>query len=199
MSDFDDLMNGLGVRPIKKKNKEEDKKENKNIMDSLIDSDGEMHVHASQPEEESSHVPLSKKKKPFEKEEKSFEEALKFYSSNDRVKDDEIISSSKADKAIFSDRFSEIEEDQIMHTIDLHNSTLEEAQNLVRARVVWCYREKLEYLLIITGKGLHSSNGPVLKVGIKNLLITMSEVVQKVEYASKALGGEGAYVVRIRL
>ena len=54
-------------------------------------------------------------------------------------------------------------------------------------------------MLIITGKGNHSSNGPVLKVGIKNLLMTMSNLIKEIEYAPRYLGGEGAYMVKIRL
>jgi len=206
MSDFDDMMNGLGIKPLKKDEKKK-KNNEKNPMDEFVDYslDGKK-VNSknknSQNVIKEEDTCFEEKKKTSKKnrgfEEKSFEEALKMYSSVARVKDDELIDHSKLDAHIFKDRFSKVDVDDIMHSIDLHNYTLDEAESLVKAKVVWCYREKLDYLLVITGKGNHSDNGPVLKLGIKNLLFTMSGLIEMFEYAPKSLGGEGAYVVRLK-
>jgi len=207
MSDFDDIMNGLGIKPIKKDEKKK-KETKKNPMDEFVDysidgkkinsknknTENEIKEESTCFEEKKK---TSKKNRGFE--EKSFEEALKMYSSVARMKDDEIIDHSKLDARIFKDRFSKVDVDDIMHSIDLHNYTLDEAESLVKAKVVWCYREKLDYLLVITGKGIHSDNGPVLKLGIKNLLNTMSGLIEVFEYAPRSLGGEGAYIVKLKL
>jgi len=190
MDEFDDLMSDLGVKSIKK-----DKKEKENGKEK---AKGNRSNATIVPDVALLHRPGFKKMQKKEKKE-SFEEALKIYSSNARIKDDELIDDSKINTNIFMDRFSKIEEEDIMHTIDLHNYTLDEAEILVKKRIVWCYRERLDYVLIITGKGNHSSNGPVLKVGIKNLLMTMSNLIKEIEYAPRYLGGEGAYMVKIRL
>ncbi len=191
MSNFDDLMNSLGVKPIKK-----DKKEHRDTCNTAVETQKiETQGIASQ-QASPQGIPLKAGNKKEDVSD-SFEEALKLY--NPEFEEENFSGGKTLNKRIFHEVFSDIEEEDILHTIDLHGKTLDNAIALVRERLVWCYREKFDIILIITGKGNHSDNGPVLKIGIKNLLINMANLVEKVEYAPKMLGGEGAYVVRIKL
>jgi len=53
--------------------------------------------------------------------------------------------------------------------------------------------------LIITGKGKHSKGGePILRVGIKRFLLSLTDKVSLVEYAPKTYGGEGAFLVTLK-
>jgi len=186
MNNFDDLMNNLGVKPIKK---------DENIKNPSFVKESEKKKNTT---EEKKKVEKKEKKKKRKKDfSSSFEEALKLY--NPEIEEDELHNKPKNNQKIFHEKFSTIEEEDIMHTIDLHGKTLDDAIVLVKERLVWCYREKFDYILIITGKGNHSDNGPVLKIGIKSLLISMSNLIERIEYAPKILGGEGAYIIKIRL
>ena len=44
------------------------------------------------------------------------------------------------------------------YKFDLHGFTLEEANNKVREILLFCIERKYKELLLITGKGIHSSN-----------------------------------------
>lgn len=202
MSSFDDLMNGLGVKPIKKEKKEKNitVRSDKAVScpeEAVPDSTMEDLFKEKGNRNNKSELYINKKKLKKEDISNSFEEALKLYKP--QIEDENLFNSHSSSKKIFYERFSVIEEENIMHTIDLHGKTLDNAIALVKDKLVWCYREKFDNILIITGKGNHSDNGPILKIGIKNLLINMANLVELIEYAPKVLGGEGAYVVKIRL
>ncbi len=210
MSDFDDLMSSLGVKPIKKEKKEKNApyhrdKEVSNLEEvkAILPEDYTMEGLLKEKENSKNKSEIysankkSNKKSKKEDFSNSFEEALKLY--NPQIEEDNLSSNHSVSKKIFHERFSTIEEEDIMYTIDLHGKTLDNAIALVKDKLVWCYREKFDNILIITGKGNHSDNGPILKIGIKNLLINMANLVELIEYAPKVLGGEGAYIVKIRL
>jgi DNA-nicking Smr family endonuclease len=79
--------------------------------------------------------------------------------------------------------------------LDLHGLTLDEA--LTRVRFFLddaCYRG-LQTVLIITGKGLHSTDGPVLRRAVEKLLEQSRQRVLEWGNAPRAYGGDGALVV----
>ena len=43
-------------------------------------------------------------------------------------------------------------------SIDLHGYTLEEANKLIENFIIKSYREKINKLIVVTGKGIHSQN-----------------------------------------
>jgi DNA-nicking Smr family endonuclease len=192
MNEFDSLMNELGVKPIKKK-----KGKDEGTASSPKKEKGRQGTALSVTDAAPLHPPKKEEKKKKEFESESFEEALKIYTPN--IEENNNFHSKNTNMNIFKETFSNIEEEEIMHTIDLHGKTLDEAISIVKERIVWCYREKLTNILVITGKGNHSDNGPILKIGIKSLLIDLYNLIEKFEYAPKILGGEGAYLVKIRL
>lgn len=82
--------------------------------------------------------------------------------------------------------------------LDLHGLTVDEA----RAKVIFFLQNTLyqgcQTVLVITGKGYHSSNGPVLRTAIENLLETQRELVLEWGLAPQRYGGRGALVVFLR-
>jgi DNA-nicking Smr family endonuclease len=75
------------------------------------------------------------------------------------------------------------------YILDLHRQTLREAEvtllSILKAK-------KYNHIRIITGKGLHSSNGPVIKNFVRSLLQSKNI---KFSQSKIADGGEGAFEV----
>jgi DNA-nicking Smr family endonuclease len=82
--------------------------------------------------------------------------------------------------------------------LDLHGLTADEAMAKVRFFLQDARYRGLQTLLIITGKGLHSSAGPVLRQAVEKLLAQMDELVLEWGIAPRRFGGDGAVVVFLR-
>ena len=82
--------------------------------------------------------------------------------------------------------------------LDLHGMTADEATLKVRFFLEDASYRRLQTLLIITGKGLHSSDGPVLRMAVEKLLAQMPELVLEWGGAPRRYGGTGALVVFLR-
>ena len=79
------------------------------------------------------------------------------------------------------------------HIIDLHGCTLEEAKTSV---IELCNSDEYSHIRIITGKGIHSENGPILKDFVRNYLEK-----NNIQYNQSKIqdGGEGAFEVYINI
>jgi DNA-nicking Smr family endonuclease len=82
--------------------------------------------------------------------------------------------------------------------LDLHGLNAAEAVAKVRFFLQDTRFRGLETLLIITGKGLHSGDGPVLRQAVEKLLAQMHELVLEWGVAPRRYGGDGAVVVFLR-
>ena len=82
--------------------------------------------------------------------------------------------------------------------LDLHGLTVDEAS----VKVGFFLRDAIYHgfhtILIITGKGLHSSDGPVLRRAMERLLDHQREQVIEWGIAPRRYGGDGALVVFLR-
>jgi len=82
--------------------------------------------------------------------------------------------------------------------LDLHGLTVDEAS----VKVGFFLRDAIYHgfrtILIITGKGLHSSDGPVLRQAMEKLLDRQREHVVEWGVAPRRYGGDGALVVFLR-
>ena len=93
---------------------------------------------------------------------------------------------------------------------DLHGFTLEEANKKVKDIILSCIKKKNKEILLITGKGIHSStdndiyvskNLGKLKYSIPEYIKSNSEISQyvlSISNAEKKDGGEGAIVIRLK-
>jgi len=96
------------------------------------------------------------------------------------------------------------------YKFDLHGFTLIEANNKVSEIIKYCIKNKFKELLLITGKGIHSTNDKdayiskrlgKLKYSVPEFIKTSSELSQlviSINDAEKKDGGEGAIVIKLK-
>ncbi len=82
--------------------------------------------------------------------------------------------------------------------LDLHGLTIDEACPKARFFLHDAIYRGFKTVLIITGKGLHSSDGPVLRQAVEKLLEQQREQVLEWGSAPRRYGGSGALVVFLR-
>ena len=93
---------------------------------------------------------------------------------------------------------------------DLHGFSLEDANKKVEEVLLYCIKNKYKELLLITGKGIHSTNGQdvfisedygKLKYSVPNFVKSngdLNKLVISIEDAQKDDGGEGALLFKLR-
>ncbi|MBN1649134.1 MAG: Smr/MutS family protein [Spirochaetales bacterium] len=81
--------------------------------------------------------------------------------------------------------------------IDLHGLTVNEALSRLDAFISECKKERIKKILVIHGKGIHSSAGPVLKKEIHHYLQTHPKIGQT-GTPGRNEGGTGAIWAIIR-
>ena len=93
---------------------------------------------------------------------------------------------------------------------DLHGFTLDEANKKVKEIIINCFEKKYKEILLITGKGMHSSNEKdtyvskdlgKLKFSVPDFINTdeeLSKLTLSISEADLKDGGEGAIIIRLR-
>ena len=94
--------------------------------------------------------------------------------------------------------------------LDLHGKTLDEANQIIENFIRKSYEDKVHKLIIVTGKGLHSSNEKdpyvskdlgILKYSIPNFLknnADLMELISNISEASIEDGGSGAFYIFLK-
>ena len=94
--------------------------------------------------------------------------------------------------------------------LDLHGKTLDEANQIIENFIRKSHEDKVHKLIIITGKGLHSSNEKdpyvskdlgILKYSIPNFLKNNAELMELISNISEASvedGGSGAFYIFLK-
>ena len=95
-------------------------------------------------------------------------------------------------------------------SLDLHGKTLDEANKIIENFIRRSYEDKVNKLIIVTGKGLHSSNQKdpyvskdlgILKYSIPNFLNNNTELMKIISNISEASindGGSGAFYIFLK-
>ena len=95
-------------------------------------------------------------------------------------------------------------------SVDLHGYTLEEANKLIESFILKSYQEKINKLIVVTGKGLHSQNEKdpyvskdlsILKYSVPEFLSTnksLMNVIYEIKDAKIEDGGTGAFYIYLR-
>ena len=95
-------------------------------------------------------------------------------------------------------------------SLDLHGKTLDEANKIIENFIRSSYEDKVYKLIIVTGKGLHSSNEKdpyvskdlgILKYSIPNFLNNNTELMKMISNISEASindGGSGAFYIFLK-
>ena len=96
------------------------------------------------------------------------------------------------------------------YKFDLHGFSLDEANSKVKEIIEHCVKNKFRELLLITGKGIHSTSDNdayiskdlgKLKYSVPEFIKTNSELskfIISVSEAEKKDGGEGAIIIKLR-
>ena len=95
-------------------------------------------------------------------------------------------------------------------SLDLHGKTLDEANQIIENFIRKSYEDKVHKLIVVTGKGLHSSieKDPyvskdlgILKYSIPNFLKNNAELMELISNISEASiedGGSGAFYIFLK-
>ena len=92
---------------------------------------------------------------------------------------------------------------------DLHGLTLDEANSKVREIILSCSKKNFKEILLITGKGLHSSQDDVYKSSQLSKLrysvpefiksnLEISQLILSVETPLQKDGGDGALLIKLK-
>ena len=95
------------------------------------------------------------------------------------------------------------------YKFDLHGFTLDEANNKVKEIIEYCLKNKFKELLLITGKGIHSTidedvyiskNLGKLKYSVPEFIKTseFNKFIISINDAEKKDGGEGAIIIKLK-
>ena len=99
---------------------------------------------------------------------------------------------------------------QKVRSLDLHGKTLDEANQIIENFIRKSYEDKVHKLIIVTGKGLHSSNEKdpyvskdlgILKYSVPEFLKNNSElmkIISEIKDASINDGGSGAFYIFLK-
>ena len=95
-------------------------------------------------------------------------------------------------------------------SIDLHGYSLEEANKSIEDFIIKSYQEKINKLIVVTGKGIHSQNekDPYVSKDLSKLKYSVPEYIRSdpdlsknilsISDAKKKDGGEGALIIKLR-
>ena len=95
-------------------------------------------------------------------------------------------------------------------SIDLHGYTLEEANNAIEKFIHQSFREKINKLIVVTGKGLHSQNEKdpyvskdlsILKYSVPEFIEnnkSLMNIINEIKGASIEDGGSGAFYIFLK-
>ena len=136
---------------------------------------------------------MTKKKDPSQIDKKTWEEYIKNPSD---IYDKDLGASNSAQR-------------RERYKFDLHGFTLDEANNKVKEIIEYCIENKFKELLLITGKGIHSTsdddayiskNLGKLKYSVPEFIKTseLKRFIISIKEAEKEDGGEGAIIIRLK-
>ncbi|MDB2698724.1 Smr/MutS family protein [Candidatus Pelagibacter bacterium] len=95
-------------------------------------------------------------------------------------------------------------------SIDLHGYTLEEANKSIENFIIKSYQEKINKLIVVTGKGIHSKNKKdpylskdlsILKYSVPHYIKSNQELMKKIsEFRDAEIndGGSGAFYIYLK-
>ena len=95
-------------------------------------------------------------------------------------------------------------------SIDLHGYTLEEANKTIEKFIYQSFQEKINKLIVVTGKGLHSQNEKdpyvsknlsILKYSVPEFIEnnkSLMNIINEIKNASLEDGGSGAFYIYLK-
>ena len=99
---------------------------------------------------------------------------------------------------------------EIIKTIDLHGLSLQNANNIIEEFIIECFKQNVNKIIVITGKGLRSKSigNPylskdlsILKHSVPDFIKSKSnlmKIIKKIEEAEIEDGGGGAFYIFLK-
>ena len=99
---------------------------------------------------------------------------------------------------------------EIIKTIDLHGFSLENANNVIEEFITRCFKNNVNKIIVITGKGLRSKNieNPyvskdlsILKHSVPDFIKSrqnLMKIIKRIKEANMEEGGEGAFNIFLK-
>ena len=99
---------------------------------------------------------------------------------------------------------------QKIKSIDLHGYTLEEANNIIEVFINKSYKDKINKLIVVTGKGIHSENKnnpyvskdlSILKYSVPEFILndkSLMNIINEIKDAKIEDGGGGAFYIYLK-
>ena len=97
-----------------------------------------------------------------------------------------------------------------VRSIDLHGYTLEEANQIIERFIYQSFREKINKLIVVTGKGIHSQNEKdpyvsqdlsILKYSVPEFIEnnkSLMNIINEIKDANIEDGGSGAFYIFVK-
>jgi len=97
-----------------------------------------------------------------------------------------------------------------IRSIDLHGYTLDEANKFIENLIIKSYQEKINKLIVVTGKGIHSQNEKdpylskdlsILKHSVPEFIKNNRELMKKIidiKRSDEKDGGSGAFYIYLK-
>ena len=101
-------------------------------------------------------------------------------------------------------------EKEIIKTIDLHGFSLKNANDVIEEFIIQCFKNNVNKIVVITGKGLRSKSiiNPyvskdlsILKYSVPDFIKlkpNLMKIIKKIEEASVEEGGQGAFYIFLK-
>ncbi len=101
-------------------------------------------------------------------------------------------------------------EKEIIKTIDLHGFSLENANNVIEEFIIECFKNNVNKIIVITGKGLRSKSirNPYVSKDLSTLKYSVPDfiklkpnlmkIIKKIEEAKVEDGGGGAFYIFLK-
>ncbi len=101
-------------------------------------------------------------------------------------------------------------EKEITKTIDLHGFSLDNANKIIEEFITECFKKKINKIIVITGKGLHSNSykSPYVSKDLSILKYSVPEYIQSRQNLAKIIkkitdakfkdGGKGAFYIFLK-
>ena len=117
---------------------------------------------------------------------------------------------SNKDKLPNKDKKSYIKTSLKIRSIDLHGYSLEKANEYIENFIKKSYEKKINKLIVVTGKGLHSQNDndpyvskdlSILKYSVPEFIINnkiLMELINEIQEAKIEDGGSGAFYIFLK-
>ncbi|WP_440675637.1 Smr/MutS family protein [Candidatus Pelagibacter sp. HIMB1593] len=114
------------------------------------------------------------------------------------------------DKLIDKDYKKKTSKSYLTKSIDLHGYTLDQANKTVEQFIIKAFYDKINKLIIVTGKGIHSNNEKnpyvsqdlsILKYSVPEFISTnkkLMEMINEIKDAKIEDGGSGAFYIYLK-